>query len=49
MPHDHDHPHSHDHAAPHRHLPLRPDQDDTITYWRAMEIAVRGLDRKSVV
>jgi nitrile hydratase len=22
---------------------LRPDQDDTITYWRAMEIAVRGL------
>ena len=43
MPHDHDHPHSPDHAAPHRHPPLRPDQDDTITYWRAMEIAVRGL------
>lgn len=47
MPHDHDHPHdhsrSHDHAAAHRHPPLRPDQDDTITYWRAMEIAVRGL------
>ena len=47
MPHDHDHPHdhsdSHDHAANHRHPPLRPDQDDTITYWRAMEIAVRGL------
>jgi nitrile hydratase subunit alpha len=45
MPHDHDHPHDHsrsdDHA--HRHPPLRPDQDDTITYWRAMEIAVRGL------
>ena len=43
MPHDHDHPHSDGHAAPHRHPPLRPDQDDTITYWRAMEIAVRGL------
>jgi nitrile hydratase len=40
MPHDHD-PH-HDHAAPHRHPP-RPDQGDTITYWRAMEIAVREL------
>jgi nitrile hydratase subunit alpha len=47
MPHDHDHPHDHSHsqggAAPHKHPPLRPDQDDTITYWRAMEIAVRGL------
>lgn len=47
MPHDHDHPHNHsrpgEHAAAHRHPPLRPDQDDTITYWRAMEIAVRGL------
>ena len=43
MPHDHDHPDSHDHAANHRHPPLRQDQDDTITYWRAMEIAVRGL------
>jgi len=47
MPHDHDHPHDHSHsrdaAAAHRHPPLRPDQDDTITYWRAMEIAVRGL------
>ena len=42
MPHDHDHSHSHDHAAP-QHPPLRPDQDDTITYWRAMEIAVRAL------
>jgi nitrile hydratase subunit alpha len=40
MPHDHDHPH--DHATPHRH-PLRPDQDDTLTYWRAMEVAVRAL------
>ncbi len=47
MPHDHDHPHDHSHsrdaAVAHRHPPLRPDQDDTITYWRAMEIAVRGL------
>lgn len=47
MPHDHDHPRDHsgspDHATAHRHPPLRPDQDDTITYWRAMEIAVRGL------
>jgi nitrile hydratase len=43
MPHDHDHPPSHDSAVPHRHPPLRPDQDDTITYWRAMEIAVRWL------
>ena len=46
MPHDHDHPHDHNHrhdpAAPHRHPP-RPDQDDTLTYWRAMEIAVREL------
>jgi nitrile hydratase len=46
MPHDHDHPHDHDnrrrHTQPHRHPP-RPDQDDTITQWRAMEIAVREL------
>jgi nitrile hydratase subunit alpha len=46
MPHDHDHPHDHnhlhEHATPHRH-PLRPDQDDTLTYWRAMEVAVRAL------
>ncbi len=32
----------HEHGAPHRHPP-RPDQDDTLTYWRAMEIAVREL------
>lgn len=47
MPHDHDHPHEHSKSkggdAAHKHPPLRPDQDDTITYWRAMEIAVRGL------
>ncbi|NIO41428.1 MAG: nitrile hydratase subunit alpha [Burkholderiales bacterium] len=29
-------------GVPHRH-PLRPDQDDTLTYWRAMETAVREL------
>ena len=40
--HSHDDTHSHD-ETPHKHPPLRPDQDDTITYWRAMEIAVRGL------
>ncbi len=46
MPHDHDHPHDDDHqrghTPPHRH-PARADQDDTITQWRAMEIAVREL------
>jgi nitrile hydratase subunit alpha len=40
VPHDQDHAHGHDQ---HRHPPLRPDQDDTITYWRALEIAVRAL------
>ncbi len=34
--------HHHDDSIPHRH-PLRADQDDTLTYWRAMEIAVREL------
>jgi nitrile hydratase len=34
--------HRHENGVPHRH-PFRPDQDDTITYWRAMEIAVREL------
>jgi nitrile hydratase len=34
--------HHHEDGRPHRH-PLRPDQDDTLTYWRAMEIAVREL------
>lgn len=41
--HDHEH-HDHDHergAVPHS--PPRPDLDDTLTYWRAMEIAVREL------
>jgi nitrile hydratase subunit alpha len=39
MPHDHNHPH-HDHS---HNNPPRPDLDDTITQWRAMEIAVREL------
>jgi len=39
-PHHHHEPH--DDETPHRH-PLRPDQDDTLTYFRAMEIAVREL------
>ena len=33
-PHDHDHPHAH---------PLRPDQDETLTYHQVMEVAVREL------
>ncbi|MFN0315857.1 MAG: nitrile hydratase subunit alpha [Burkholderiales bacterium] len=37
--HDH-HDHEHDHAP---HNPPRPDLDDSITYWRAMEIAIREL------
>jgi nitrile hydratase len=41
MPHDHDHTPA-GHGA-HQHPPLRPDQDDTMTYWRAMEVAVRTL------
>ena len=38
MPHDHDRPHE---SAPH--TPPRPDLDDTLTEWRAMEMAVRAL------
>lgn len=34
--------HHHSEGA-HQHPPLRPDQDDTLTYWRAMEVAVREL------
>jgi nitrile hydratase alpha subunit len=36
----------HDHAQDHPHIhrsPPRPDQDDTLTYYRAMEAAVRDL------
>src|SRR6266852_7904407 len=36
--HDHDHEHGH---APHP--PARPDTDDALTYYKAMEIAVREL------
>ena len=38
--------HDHDHAQDHAHVhgyPPRPDQDDTLTYYRAMEAAVREL------
>jgi nitrile hydratase len=37
-----EHGHDHEDGVPHRH-PFRPDQDDTLTYWRAMEIALREL------
>ena len=43
-PHVHDH--GHDHAHEHGHVPHpppRPDTDDTLTYYKAMEIAVREL------
>jgi nitrile hydratase alpha subunit len=40
--HDHGHEHAHEHAhAPHP--PARPDTDDGLTYYKAMEIAVREL------
>jgi len=46
-PHDeneHEHPHDHAEAHPHVHRsPPRPDLDDTLTYYRAMEVAVREL------
>ncbi len=38
----HDHDHAQEHAHVHR-SPPRPDQDDTLTYYRAMEMAVREL------
>jgi nitrile hydratase subunit alpha len=38
--HDHDHAHEHGHAP---HPPARPDTDDTLTYYKTMEIAVREL------
>lgn len=37
MPHDH-----HDHLSPSGH-PYRPDNDEPLTYWQTMEIAVREL------
>lgn len=42
MPHPHDHD-EHDHGQPHQHPNVRPDADDTLTYCRVMEIAVREL------
>ena len=39
MPHDH---HDHDHLSPSGH-PFRPDNDQPLTYWQRMEIAVREL------
>jgi nitrile hydratase alpha subunit len=38
--HDHSHEHAHDHAP---HPPARPDTDDALTYYKAMEVAVREL------
>ena len=32
----------HDHLSPSGH-PYRPDQDSDLTYWQAMEIAIREL------
>ncbi|MGH8617913.1 MAG: nitrile hydratase subunit alpha [Burkholderiales bacterium] len=40
--HGHDHPHDHGHGPGHRHPPA-PDHDDTLTYFRKLEIAVREL------
>src|SRR5512147_3202300 len=37
--HEHEHDH-HDHAHPH---PVRPDADESLTYYQVMEIAVREL------
>jgi nitrile hydratase len=39
MAHAHDH-HDHDHPHPH---PTRPDQDDRLSYYQVMEVAVREL------
>jgi nitrile hydratase len=39
-PHVHDHTHEHSHVP---HPPARPDTDDTLTYYKAMEIAIREL------
>ena len=37
------HPPNHDHGHPHPHPNVRPDTDDTLTYYQVMEIAVREL------
>jgi len=44
--HDHGHDHAHEHGREHGHAPhppARPDTDDTLTYYKTMEIAVREL------
>ena len=40
--HHHDHTHPHEHAAGERH-PFQPDEDDSLTYPRRLEIALREL------
>ncbi|MGR3571369.1 nitrile hydratase subunit alpha [Brevirhabdus sp.] len=42
MPHDHPHDHAHAHLSPSGH-PYRKDDDTPLSYWQAMEIAVREL------
>jgi nitrile hydratase len=43
-PHVHDHAHEHGDGHAHApHPPARPDTDDTLTYYKTMEIAVREL------
>jgi nitrile hydratase subunit alpha len=42
-PHAHEHGHDHAHGPTHHHPPPRPDTDDTLTYYKTMEIAVREL------
>ena len=39
----HAHAHEHGHGPAHQHPPPRPDTDDTLTYYKTMEIAVREL------
>jgi nitrile hydratase len=44
MPHDHhDHDHGHDHGLSPSGHPYRADNDEALTYWQRMEIAVREL------
>ena len=42
MPHDHHDHGDHDHLSPSGH-PFRPDDDTPLSYWQALEIAVREL------
>ena len=43
MSNGHDHDHDHEHGADVPHSPPRADLDDTLSYWRKLEIAVREL------